>query len=176
MFLGYFIILILALVFLPVIKINYLNSTQVDTFGLFHAYMWKTWSIIGLTLLFLFGYNFSSKMRHWLNKILWVTSNINLTNIWWLLIILVSLFSVWDTITLLKQSFSSRVWTTSWFLTLWILVIVWIVWNLMAARIEHKKVHTTKEVTIKQETDTSWFEPWFEKAKKEVEGLFGESM
>lgn len=34
-------------------------------------------------------------------------------------------------------------------------------------------MHATKEVTISQGTDDSWFTPGFEKAKKEVEGLFG---
>jgi hypothetical protein len=169
----YFVILVVCLLMFPVIKINYLDSTQVDTFKLFHGYMWKTASIISLTLVFLATYNFSTQARHFLNRILGMKSSTYLVNVWGLLIILISLFSVGDTITLLKQTFSSRVWTAPGFLILWVIIILWIVRNLMLARIEHKKTGTSKEVTIHQQKDASWIEPGFEKAQKEMEGLFG---
>jgi len=173
-FAVYFVILVVCLLMFPVIEINYLDSTQVDRFNLFHGYMWKTASIISLTLVFLAAYNFSTQARHLLNKILGMKSSTYLINVWGLLILLVSLFSVGDTITLLKQTFSSRVWTAPGFLILWVIIILGIVWNLMLARIAHKKTNASKEVTIHKQSDSSWIEPGFEKAQKEMEWLFWE--
>lgn len=170
----YVLLVLFSFLLFPLIKINYLDSTQVDTFKLFNPYMAKTTIIIVWVLLYLAAYNLSTRWRHRLQKIFGISASTYLTNVWGLLIILLALFSIGDTVTLLKQTFSSRVSTTSGFIIIGLLIVIGIVRNIMLTRIEHKKATFSKEVTIKKETDDSWREPRFEKAQKEVNGLFWE--
>ena len=44
----------------------------------------------------------------------------------------------------------------------------------MIARIEHKKLSKSKDVHINHEEDDERYEPGFEQAKKEFDGLFGQ--
>jgi hypothetical protein len=171
----YVVILFVCFLLLPLVKINYLDSTQVDTFKLFNAYMTKTTVIVVIVLAYLIAYNLSTRRRHGLQKIFGISTSTYLTNVGGLLIILLSLFSIGDTVTLFKQTFSSRVGTTNGFMIIGVLIIIGIVRNIMLARIEHKKASFGKEVTVKKETDTSGHEPGFEQAQKDVEGLFENS-
>ena len=173
MFLIYFILLLLLFVIFPVVEISYLGSTQVDTFGIFHAYMGKTAFLITLIIIFLIVYNSSTKRRYKLHKIFWFTHNSYLTNIGGLFMIFIALLSIGDTVTLIKQNMSPRVSTASGFLIIGIYIIIWLMISIMIARIEHKKSTKTTEVNVKTEIDETHLEPRFQQAKKEVDGLFG---
>ena len=176
MFLIYFVILLLLLIFVPLIELSYLGSTQVDTFGIFNTYMSKSAVLISLIILFLIVYNSSPQRRYKLHQIFGFTHNSHLTNIVGLLMILISLFSIGDAVTLIKQNMSPRVSTTSGFLVIGIYIIIGLAISIMIARIEHKRSTKTTEVNVKTETDTTHLEPRFEQAKKEVDGLFGKEM
>lgn len=111
-FLVYFSILFVLLLTIPFIKISYLNSTQVDTFGLLNTYFSKTAIIMLLTTVFMIIYIISPKFKHWLHKIFGFTGNEHLTIPVGLLVMLVALFSMGDTVTLIKQHMSPRISTT----------------------------------------------------------------
>lgn len=174
LFFVYFVVLLLLFLFLPLVKINAIGSTKIETFGLFSQYMTKSAIIISLIILFLLAYNSSKKRRYKFHTIFGFAHNSYLSNIWWLLIILVALFSIGDTITLLKQNMTPGIATSSGFLIIGIYVIIGLILSIMIARIEHKRSTKSTEVNVKSETDDSKLEPRFEQAHKEVEGLFGE--
>ena len=136
--------------------------------------MAKSAVIITLTLVFLLLNNISTGFKHWLHKIFGFNSSTYLTNVWGLILILIALLSIGDTVTLFKQNFSSRVSTTSRYLLIGIVVVLWLAWSLMIARIEHKKLSKSKDVHINHEEDDERYEPGFEQAKKEFDGLFGQ--
>lgn len=174
LFLVYFIILLLLFIVFPLVKIEYLGSTQVDTFGIFNTYMSKSAALITLIILFLILYNSNIKRRYKLHKIFWFTHNSYLTNIGGLFMIFIALLSAGDTVTLIKQNMSPRVSTTSGFLIIGIYIVIGLMISIMIARIEHKRSTKTTEVNVKTAIDDTHLEPRFEQAKKEVDGLFGE--
>lgn len=51
--LVYLLVLLLAMIFLPIMKLDYLTTNQVDSFTIFSAGMMKTAMITGLSVIFL---------------------------------------------------------------------------------------------------------------------------
>lgn len=79
-FVIYFLILALLFVFLPLIKITSLGTTQVDTFTLFNTYMTKTAVFIMVTILYMALYALSTRRQIFVHKVFGVVSNVYLTN------------------------------------------------------------------------------------------------
>lgn len=166
--LGMFIMFLLA----PLVKIDQINSTSSEMFGLLNQAMTKTSVIILLCGLFLIWWNSSYRWKQRLHRTFWYNGTTSLTNAVVLFIILLMLFTMGDTVGLIRDNFSPRIWATNRFLIVWIYLIAGIAWQLAVTRINWKKQLKSDTVTIKQEIDESKKERDFQQMEKEFQGLF----
>ena len=164
--------ILLLFLLAPLVQIDQLNSTDVELFKIFNASMIKTYVLVLLCCGFLIGRNVSYRWKQWLHRTFGYNSSQTITNAVVLFIILTVLFVMWDTIGLLNDNFSFRIWATWWFLLIWIYLIWWIARQLAVARIKWKKQIQSDPITIKQEVDDSKKERDFKQMEKEFQGLF----
>jgi len=166
--------ILLLFLLAPLVKIEQLNSTTTDFFKIFNASMVKTYMLILVCCGFLIGWNISYRWKQRLHRTFGYNSSQTITNAVVLFIILSVLFVMGDTISLLNDNFSFRIWATGWFLFIGIYLILWIARQLAVARINWKKQITSDSITIKQEVDDSKKERDFKQMEKEFQGLFEE--
>ncbi len=172
-FIIYLLALLILLLLFPVISIDQLNATTSETFTVFNTYMAKTAFLLLVTIGSMIAWNTSFKFKKFIHKLFGFTANDMLVNTFLLFVVLMSIFSIGDTATLLKQNFSVRISTTTGFLIIGVYVVLWIARTVVSARVQWKKQSKSQAVTVKQESDHTHHERGFDQAKKEYEGLFG---
>ena len=168
----YVIALVVLLLIIPVIKIDSLGEDGKQTFSLFNSEMTKSYILLLLSVLFLLAWNSSFRFKDWLYKTFWLTGSAKLINCGILFLLLCILFVMGDTIALLTENFSSSVWVTSWYLLLWVFLVLWIARQLLAARVQWKAHRSNQVVDVEHTTDDSWKEEQFKQLEKEFQGLF----
>ncbi len=168
----YVLLLFVFLIFAPLIRIDQINSTTSQVFTLVNTSMIKTFFIIFCAWVFLIAWNSSYTWKQWLHRTFGYSSNAGITNALVLFLILLMLFTLWDTITLISENFSPRIAATRRFLFLGIYLIAWIARQLAITRIAWKKQTKASDVSIKKEVDVTKKEREFEKIEKEFQGLF----
>ena len=84
------------------------------------------------------------------------------------------LFGIWDTVSIIKQNFSYRVATTLRYLVMGLYLVGGIIWNLMIARLTHKKQSNLHDVTYTQQVHTQKEQAAFHHVKQEFGRLFSE--
>ena len=123
-FIIYLLGLLIILLLFPVLSINQLTTSDVDTYTVFNSYMFKSSLLLLLTIGSMIAWNTSFKFKKMAHQVFGFTANDMLVNTFLLFVVLVSLFGIGDTVTLLKQNFSVRIATTPGFLIIGIYVIL----------------------------------------------------
>lgn len=168
----YMLILFVMLLILPLIKIDQINTTVSESFTIFNAAMIKSSVLILICIGFLIAWNSSFRWKQMLHRSLWFSWSHTITNAIVLFIILCMVFVIWDTVTLLNENFSYRIGMTGWYLSVWIFLIAWILWQLAVTRIQRKKQMKSDSITVKSHTDDSKKERDFQQMEKEFQWLF----
>ncbi len=112
-FIIYLLGLLILLLLFPIISINQLQTTDVDTYTIFNRYMAKTWFLLLVTIGSMIAWNTSFKFKKFVHQLFGFTANDMLVNTFLLFVVLMSIFSIGDTAALLKQNFSVRISTTT---------------------------------------------------------------
>lgn len=170
----YCLVLLCMLIIAPLIKITQLSASGSETYRLYNSFMSQSAILITIAVWFLIARNSSFRWKQTIYKAFGVAMSQTITTAVVLFMILMQLFAISDTVTLLKQSVSSRFGTTSWFLVLGIYLIAGIIWQLVAARLQRKESQPHQEVQLRSEIDESRKERGFEQMEKEFQGLFDE--
>ncbi len=123
-FIIYLLGLLILLLIFPVISIEQLQSTKADTYTIFNKYMAKTWFLLLLTIGSMIAWNTSFKFKKMAHHLFGFTANDMIVNTFLLFIVLISIFSIGDTATLLRQNFSVSISTTTGFLVIGVYVVV----------------------------------------------------
>ena len=174
MHLAYLIILLLAIIFLPLLRLDYLNSNQVDTFTLLSGSMYKSGGIMILSTLFLILWTGSMRFKKRIHELFGFTWNDTLVSCAVLFMIVAILFGIWDTVSIIKQNFSYRVATTLRYLIMGLYLVGGIIWNLMLARLSHKKQSNLHDVTYTSQVHTQKEQAAFHHVKQDFGRLFSE--
>jgi glucan phosphoethanolaminetransferase (alkaline phosphatase superfamily) len=172
--LVYIIVLLLALIFLPVLRLDYLNSAQVDTFTFLSGAMYKTAIIMFLSTLFLLFWSVSVRFKKRIHELFGFTWNDTLISCAVLFLLVAILFGMGETVSIIKQNFSYRVSTTIRYLVLWLYLVGGLIAHLIVARLNHKKQSNLHDVTYAQHTHTQKEQAAFHHVKQEFWGLFND--
>lgn len=170
----YLVILLLAIIFLPLLRLDYLNSNQVDTFTFISWSMYKTATIMILSTLFLILWTWSMRFKKRIHEIFGFTGNDTLISCAVLFLLVSILFGMGDIISIIKQNFSYRVSTTLWYLVMWLYLVGGVVAHLVMARLMHKKQSNLHDVTYTSQVHTQKEQAAFHHVKQEFWGLFKE--
>lgn len=171
----YLIVFAICLVSLPVIYVWSLNSTDVSKYRLFSSQMTRTIALMLVSLLMLLSRNMSKTIKRKVSEMFWFTCNGLFINAILLLLVLVWLFAIWDTVTMLQTQFS-KIQGTIYLSALQIATVAWIILNLIWSFVKEKsrppRSSNTDIDTIQHKAE----EEAFRKIEKEFWWLFADDI
>ncbi len=173
-FLIYSFLLIILLVALPLFKTWSLSSSETVNYWFFSLGMIKTNILALIALLTLLSWNLSASVRTALSKFAWFRSSNAFVNFFCLFALILLIFGIWDTVSVIESNFSQRVSTTSSYYIVLIYLIIGLIlaWYLAYStsgdiRTQEEKIEVPHEEDHRQ-TDA------FKKVEEEFSGLFNE--
>lgn len=127
-FIVYCILLTISILAFPILHI-----WNTETFYLFNIYSVTTSLLVIISLLFLIIWSISFRFKKVIYILFWFKENEALINFWILMLITISYISIWDTVNILKNIYDYNINIWSWYYISWLLLIIWLIWNIILA-------------------------------------------
>lgn len=163
-FFVYLVILFLAILFLPLIRIIDISENWSDTLYLLrnNVSLFKSFIIILVSILVLMWRNWSSKIRSIISLLFWFKEVPFLLNFGLLRIILTSYIWINEWVSVAKEA-TTRIELTWWYFITIVLILWWLLYSLYLTLQQSKQSRKLKDIYIQEETTES---------KKKMKGLF----
>ncbi len=164
-FIVYLFVLLILELLLPFIHID-----QTD-YSFVNSYFPLTWIISMFTLVFIIFWNSSYTVKWVVKEIFWFEYNEAILNFWVLFLHASLIIYSKEFVSIIQQWQSSQFYTLNyWFYILWIMIILWLIWNLFVAlnlsMFDKKRINYTKVVSspsINQEDEENKMKSLFDK-------------
>lgn len=150
--LGYLLLILVILTFLPMFVIYSLNDDSSVILNLANASMTKTFSLIFLCGLYLLVWNASPRLRNRSYIIFGFQASQPLVTFMGLTIILCMLLTMSDVISIVREYMSTNIQMHTGFIILVMILLLGMIWQLMVARLVWKSKSSQQEISLhKQE-------------------------
>jgi len=173
-FLIYSFLLIILLIALPLFQTWSLSSTDSTNYWFFSMGMIKTNILALIVLITMLSWNLSASVRTALGKFAWFRSSDAFVNFFCLFSLILLVFGIWDTVSLIESNFSQRVSTTSSYYIILIYLIIWLIIAGYLAYTASGDIRKQEEkIEVPHEEDDRQNDA-FKKVEEEFSGLFNE--
>ncbi len=166
-FIGYIFILIASIIALPIINIYSSTWNLNNQFYIIDILSITSLFFLIFILLFLLAWNISFRFKKLIHLLFWFKENEAIVNFWILILITILYIGIWDTISLLKDTYDYNLWIWIWYYITWFILIVWLIRNIILAldlskdKKKNRIINIIQKENTKQETE--WLKSLFDK-------------